>query len=56
VGVVAGYGQEDRFSTGARVFSLLHTVQTGLGPTQPPIQRVPGALSRGGGGGKVARA
>jgi hypothetical protein len=26
-------------------FSLLHDVQTGSGPTQPPIQWVPGALS-----------
>jgi hypothetical protein len=28
-------------------FSLLHTVQTTLGPTQPPIQWVLGALSPG---------
>jgi hypothetical protein len=31
-------------------FSLLHSVQTACGPTQPPIQWVPGAIS----GDKVA--
>jgi hypothetical protein len=29
-------------------FSLHHPVQTGLVPTQPPIQWVPGTLSLGG--------
>jgi hypothetical protein len=28
-------------------FFLLHVVQPALGPTQPPIQRVPGELSPG---------
>jgi hypothetical protein len=32
---------------GARNFSLHHRVQNGSGPTQPPIQWVPGALSLG---------
>jgi hypothetical protein len=36
-----------RFPAGARDFSLLHSVHTLLGPTQPPIQWVLGALSPG---------
>jgi hypothetical protein len=44
-----GYGLDDRgfrvrFPEGAGNFSL-HRVQNGSGPTQPPIQCVPGALS-----------
>jgi len=34
-------------SGGGRNFSLPHHVQTELGPTQPPIKWVPGALSLG---------
>jgi len=34
-----------QFLTVAGNFSLHYHVQTGLGPTQPPIQWVPGALS-----------
>jgi hypothetical protein len=37
-----------RFPTGAGNFSLHHRVQNALWPTQPPIQRVLGALSLGG--------
>jgi hypothetical protein len=49
VGTAFGYGLDDR-GVGVRVpvgsrFSLLHVVQTGSRPTQPPIQWVPGALS-----------
>jgi hypothetical protein len=45
-----GYGLGDRgyrvrFPAGAGDFSLHHRVQNGSGTTQPPIQRVPGALS-----------
>jgi hypothetical protein len=39
-----------RYSEGLLVvqdFSLLHSAQTDSGPTQPPIQWVPVALSRG---------
>jgi hypothetical protein len=36
-----------RFPAGTGNFSLHHSVQTVLGPTQPPIQQVPGALSLG---------
>jgi hypothetical protein len=34
-----------RFPEKARNFSLHHRVQAGSGAHQPPIQRVPGALS-----------
>jgi hypothetical protein len=34
-----------RFPAGAGNFSLNHRIQNGSGPTQPPIQWVPGALS-----------
>jgi hypothetical protein len=47
-----GYGLEDRSSrfrlpAGAGNFSLYHYVKNYSGPTQPPIQCVPGALSLG---------
>jgi hypothetical protein len=32
-----------RFPTGARDFSLVHSVKTVSRPTQPPLQGVPGA-------------
>jgi hypothetical protein len=36
-----------RLPAGAGNFSVHHRVQNGSGPTQPPIQWVPGALSLG---------
>jgi hypothetical protein len=50
VGTALGYGLDDRgssvrFLAGAGNYSLHHRVQNGLGPIQPPIQWVPGALS-----------
>jgi hypothetical protein len=52
VGIALGYGLDDwgtrvRFPTRTGNFSLHHRVQNGSGPTQPPIQCVPGALSLG---------
>jgi hypothetical protein len=52
VGIALGYGLDDRgsrvrFPAGAGNFSLHHRVQNGPGPTQPPTQWVPGALSLG---------
>jgi hypothetical protein len=52
VGIALGYGLDDRssrvrFPAGAGNFSLHHASRTALGPTQPPIQWVPGALSLG---------
>jgi hypothetical protein len=52
VGIALGYGLEDRssrvrFLAGAGNFSLRHRVQTGSGPTQPPIQWVPWVLFLG---------
>jgi hypothetical protein len=51
VGIALGYGMDDRgsrirFPAGAGNFSVHHRVQTGLKPTQPPIQWVLGALSQ----------
>jgi hypothetical protein len=52
VGIALGYGMDDRgfrvrFPAEAGNFSLHHRVQNGSGPTQSPIQWVPGALSLG---------
>jgi hypothetical protein len=52
VGIAVGCGLDDwgsgvRFPAGVGNFSLHHRVQNGSGPTQPPIQGVPGALSLG---------
>jgi hypothetical protein len=52
VGIALGYGPDDRgsrvrFPAEAGNFSLHHLVQNGSGPTQPPIQWVPGTLSLG---------
>jgi hypothetical protein len=52
VGIALGYGLDDRGSrvqlpAGAGNFSFHHRVQNGSGPTQPPIQWVPRALSLG---------
>jgi hypothetical protein len=52
VGIALGYGLDDRGSTvrfpaGAGNSSLHYRVQTTLGPTQPPIQWVPGTLYLG---------
>jgi hypothetical protein len=50
VGIALGYGLEDRASTvrlpvGLGIFLFTTSSGTALGPTQPPIQRVAGALS-----------
>jgi hypothetical protein len=49
VGIVAGYGLDDRVqrSSPGRVKILRFSISSrpALGPTQPPIHRVPGALS-----------
>jgi hypothetical protein len=50
VGIALSYGLDDRgsrvqFPAGAGNFSLHHRVRTALGPTQPPIRWVLGALS-----------
>jgi hypothetical protein len=47
-----GYGLDDRvsrvrFPAGLGIFLLTTASRTALGPTQPPIQRVPGVLSLG---------
>jgi hypothetical protein len=52
VGIALGCGLDDRgsrvpFPAGAGNFSLHHCVRNGSGPTQPPIQWVPGALYLG---------
>jgi hypothetical protein len=48
VGIATGYGLDDRgvgvrVPVGSRIFST--SSRPALGPTQPPIQWVPGALS-----------
>jgi hypothetical protein len=50
VGIALGYGLDDRgsrvrFPAGAGIFLFTTAYRTALGPTQPPIQWVPGALS-----------
>jgi hypothetical protein len=49
VGITTGYGMVGRgwIAEGARYFSLLQSFQTASGATQPAIEWVPGALSRG---------
>jgi hypothetical protein len=50
--IVSDYGLDDRVvevrsPTGAEDFSSTHASRPALGPTQPPIQWVPGVLSAG---------
>jgi hypothetical protein len=50
--IVSDYGMDDRVievrsPTGQRIFPSSLCIQTGSGPTQPPIQWVPGVLSQG---------
>jgi hypothetical protein len=52
VGIATGYGldgrgAEVRVPVGARIFLHSTSSRPALGPTQPPIQWVPGALSLG---------
>jgi hypothetical protein len=47
VGMATGYGLDGRGSIPGSDFSVLHNVHTAVGPTQPPIQWVQGALSPG---------
>jgi hypothetical protein len=52
VGIALGYGLDDRdsrirFPAGLGIFLFTTAFRTVLGPTQPPIQGVPGALSLG---------
>jgi hypothetical protein len=49
-GIALGYGLDGRgfeARQGLRIFLFTTASRTGLGPTQPPIQWVPGALSLG---------
>jgi hypothetical protein len=50
--IVSDYGLDDRaigvrFPAGAKIFPLASVSRPALGPTQPPLQWVPGALSPG---------
>jgi hypothetical protein len=52
VGIALGYGLDDqgsrvRFPAGALIFLFTNASRTALGPTQAPIQWVPGGLSLG---------
>jgi hypothetical protein len=52
VGIALGYGLDDRgsrvrFPAGLGIFLFTTASRTALGPTQPPIQWIPGALSLG---------
>jgi hypothetical protein len=52
VGIATDYGLHDwgsrvRFPVGLGIFLVSNMSRTDLGPTQPPIQWVPGALSLG---------
>jgi hypothetical protein len=50
VSIVSGYGLDDRAigfdpRRGERIFPLAFVSRPALGPTQPPVQWVPGVLS-----------
>jgi hypothetical protein len=50
--IVSDYGLDDRaigvgYPAGARIFPLSSVSRSALGPTQPPVQWVPGVLSPG---------
>jgi hypothetical protein len=52
VSIVSGYGLDDqaievRSPAGERIFPLASVSRPALGPTQPPVQWVPGVLSPG---------
>jgi hypothetical protein len=50
VSIVSDYGLDDRAidpRQGQRFFPLTSVSRQGLGPTQPPVQWVPGVLSPG---------
>jgi hypothetical protein len=52
VGKALGYGLDDRgsrirFPAGLGIYLFTIASRTALGPTQPPIQLIPGALSLG---------
>jgi hypothetical protein len=52
VGIALGYGLDDqgsrvRLPGGLGIFLFTTASRTALGPIQPPIQRIPGAVSLG---------